>query len=309
MAGFYDKVRLKRGRCGYDESIVQHLTNVQPIIKAGGEVVGLVGGCNGLKVQEFPSSQIVVGSFSKFMNDGSNFELLDYNGMGEAYEKLSDKLHMDFTSAGVTQIEFGTQFLMVEPVHLYLIALGYLPDFTRLPISTTEEETVYYKSGDAKVPPRMLKFYDKQREMACSGLNVPNGWDNLLKYELTLTRRLNRRFGIERASDLCDKRIYRRLAVVWQELYFKIEKQKQLNINFSDMTTPKQAKDTLFAILAAQNPETVNNFIAELVKSGALNRNSAYRLRQMVGGLLKGAEQSERIKELDDAVKNAAAYV
>lgn len=302
MIGFYDNVVLKL-RGSYD--VTPYLNDVVQINspKWGYKEVG---GFDGLKVVQNERGLKTMGSLSKFLNGGSNIVPLDTYSMQEALEKLSDGLHLDFSVAEVKSVEFGTQFPMKEAVGAYLCRLGYLARFDRSTLSEGNLESLYYEQSAKK-----LKFYDKGQEARFKGISLPDQWCHLLKYELTLTKQLKRFFGYTPiATDLCDKENYRRLAFLWRDLYYKIEKQK---IPIMNEVGKKLTSKTFYELLSAfaigqLDKDFVLGFI-ENAKAMGLERKELYRLKQLVKKATDDSVPDELMRELDDCIDNAVAYL
>lgn len=303
MIGFYDNLHLMLW--GIHE-VVPHLENVVKKFSASGELIGIHGGHKGLRVGVFSSGTSIIGSLAKFLNGGSNIEPLDTRSMLEALEKLSDGLHVDVSVAKVTSLEFGTQFPMTEAVGAYLCRLGNLTKYNRSTLSEGNLESLYYEQSAKK-----LKFYDKGQEARFKGISLPDQWCHLLKYELTLTKRLNRFLGFTPiATDLCDRENYRRLAMLWRDLYHKIEKQK---IPIMNEEGQKLTSNTFFKLLSSfaigqLDKDFVLGFI-ENAKAMGMERKELYRLKQLIKKATDDSVPDELMRELDDCIDNAVAYL
>lgn len=303
MIGFYDNVHLMIWGC-HDVSPL--LGNAKQIVSQDGEIVGVVGGHEGLIIRDYPNGTSIIGSFAKLLHGGSNIEPLDVYSMQEAIEKLSDNFHVDVSQAQVTRLEFGTQFPMSEPVGAYLCRLGDLSKFNRSTLSEGNLESLYYRQST-----KSLKFYDKGQEARCKGMKLPDGWCHLLKYEITLTKRLKRFFGFTPiAIDLCDRENYRRLAMLWKELYQKIDKQKLPTMKDENK---KLTSASLFKLLSAF---AIGNLDKEFImgvidnaKAMGMERKELYRFKQLIKKASVGAIPDELMTELDDCINNAVAYL
>lgn len=303
MIGFYDNLHLMLW--GIHE-VVPHLENVVQKFSASGELIGVHGGYKGLRVGVFNNGTSIIGSLAKFLNGGSNIVPLDTCSMQEALVKLSDGLHIDVSIAQVTSVEFGMQFPMTEAVGAYLSRLGDLTKFNRSTLSEGNLESLYYEQSTKK-----LKFYDKGQEARCKGISLPDQWCHLLKYELTLTRRLKRFFGFTPlAADLCDRENYRRLAMLWRDIYHRIEKQK---IPIMNEEGKKLTSKTFYGLLSSfaigqLDKDFVLGFI-ENAKAMGMERKELYRLRQLIKKAAGDSEPDELMNELDDCIVNAVAYL
>lgn len=302
MMGFYDNVVLRLWG-NYDVTpCLEHVVQIESA-EWGYKVVG---GYGGLKVVQKERGLKIMGSLAKFLNGGSNIVPLDPCSMQEALEKLSDGLDIDVSVAKVTSIEFGTQFPMTEAVGAYLCRLGYLPNYDRSTLSECNLESLYYEQSAKK-----LKFYDKGQEARFKGISLPDQWSHLLKYELTLKKRLNQFFGYTPiAASLCDRENYRRLALLWRDLYHRIEKQK---IPIMNEEGKKLTSKTFYGLLSSfaigqLDKEFVLGFI-ENAKAMGMERKELYRLKQLIKKAAGDSEPDELMNELDDCIDNAVAYL
>lgn len=314
MIGFYDNVVL---RLWGDYEVTPYLDNVTQIESPKWGYM-VVGGKDGLKVVQNERGLKIMGSLAKFLNDGSNIVPLEINSMQEALEKLNDGLHLDFSVAQVSSVEFGTQFLMKEAVSAYLCRLGFLARFTRSTLSEGNLESLYYQptpkqspkpTTKPKQPNRSLKFYDKGQEARLKGMKLPDQWCHLLKYELTLRRQYTKLI-VPNAADLCDKENYRRLALLWRDLYYKIEKQKTPIMN---EVGKKLTSKTFYGLLSSfaigqLDKDFVLGFI-ENAKAMGMERKELYRLKQLVKKATSDSVSDELMRELDDCIDNAVAYL
>ena len=211
-------------------------------------------------------------------------------------------------------MEFGTHYLMSQRVGLYLDKLGEKPKAYR---SQIIENTLYYQPT-GKNQPKVLCFYNKQDEAIKKDLLLPNGFknSNMLRYELRLNGRLPQQIGVPEvtASTLPEYDFYRLMLKRYQDEYFTIRKRTQLKTNvMTEIKTVTDAYDVLVARLLAQSDQSqVANFLDELKASGALtDAKSLYRLKkkiQEVSAKANITETDELIKELDNEIKNVAAY-
>ena len=283
-----------------------HLGNAKQIVSPHGDVIGVVGGYSGLKISDYHNGTSIIGSLAKYLHGGSNIEPLDTYQMQEAIEKLSDEFHVDVNQAHVTRLEFGTQFPMVESVGAYLCKLGELSKYYRSTLSEGNLESLYYRQST-----KSLKFYDKGREARSKGMKLPDGWSHLLKYELTLTKRLKRFFGFTpRAIDLCNRENYSRLAMLWQELYKRIDKQKSPTMKEDNQKLTAANSYKLLSAFAIGNLD--KEFVTEFVdnaKAMGMERKELYRLRQLIKKATSDAVPDELMRELDDCINNAVAYL
>lgn len=313
----YDKVKfwLERSAIGGGYSkVADFLTmGVEQVDRRTGEIK-VFGSLDGLKVSVFCSGISIIGSLSKYMY-GNNIYPLDRHTTKEALDRIGKTFHVDMNKAKVTGLEFGTVFLLKHKIPYYLQRLGDMPKLDRCRF---EEKTLYYQSK-SKEQPKTLAFYDKIEEQRKSGATLPAGFDrqNILKYELRLNQRLPKQLNVKEvnASTLYDEEFFRMLVRLWQNYYFQISKQQQTkNNSIYGIRTVKDAFNMFIAqIMANSDKDTVNKFIDDLKYNRVFaDRKNYSRLKNKLQNTfpkVEITETDEAVKELDDAVKNASAYL
>lgn len=318
MPTMYDKIKLWIDRADAGEQythIAARLTEPKEQTDLATGETKIFGGLDGLKVTVYHGGLSIVGSLPKFLYGGNNIYPLDRHTTTEAVQKLSDGLLIHVDAASVTQIEFGTNFIMARPVADYLNRLGDMPLLQRYHF---EENTLYYK-GRGKQQPKAFIFYDKKADAAAKGMTLPDGFEdsNILKYEMRLSGRLCRQLGVPEltASTLSEIGFYRLMVKRYQQSYFSIRKQNQIKTNaMGEIRTVSDAYDVFVARLIAQtNQNEVGGFLDELKEAGVFTDRKNYtRLKKKIQEVAAKANvhvSDELIRELDDAVKNAGAYV
>ena len=310
----YDKVRLWLPKMSNTPDITPHLerAKIQTDLDTG--EVCAVGYLDCLKVLDHTGGYQIIGSMSKFFN-GSNIFPLDRATTAQALEKLADGLHCDCSIAKVTSLEFGTQFPMKKPVDEYLKKLGDMPRLLRYHF---EVGTLYYKTR-AKAQPKVFCFYDKNADAQAKGIVVPKGLDdaNLLKYEMRLNNRLPQQIGVPTvdASTLTEIKFYRMLVKMWQGSYFSISRKQQLKTSLmNEIKTVSDAYNAFVAILISQSDNSqIQAYMDELKQAGVFTDRKNYtRLKNKIMDIANMAKLSisdDDIKELDEGIRNAGAYV
>lgn len=329
----YDKVKFWLDRSVVDgdsfQAIADHLSKAVEQIdrKTGGTKV--YGCLDGLKVSVFCNGVSIIGSLPKYLYPNTIYPL-DRHTTKEAIEKLSDELSIDIAKADVTGLEFGTVFLLSNSVHRYLERLGEMP----YPMHRLQfiKDSLYYITGSKQLPqPKAFVFYDKVAEAKKKKLTLPKGFEglNISKYELRLNGRLPKQLKTPavKASTLYDRSLYRSLLQRWQSNYFAIGKQKLLkasnmngvlksirdNAKGENITVSDVSNFIVGALMAnPTNQELVTGIIDGLKDANVFTDRKYYsRLKGRfkpateAGGLV----EDELIKELDNAVKNSAAYL
>ena len=313
----YDKVNFWVDRSDMSEvfsTIPNLLTRAKEQTDRDTGEIRVFGCLDGLKVSIFCGGVSVKGSLSKFYYPNTVYPL-DRCTTKQAIDKLSDALHFDMSKANISGLEFGTVLLLSHPVSEYLGYLGTMPyPFKRYHF---EPCTLYYRTG-SKEQPVTYAFYDKILEAKKSGLSIPMGFEgqNLLKYEMRFNRRLPKQLNVSevKASTLTDKAFYKMLLERWQKSYFNIDRQTKIKMDIMcEIQTVSNAYNVFVArLLAGTNKSVVEDFLQELKGSKVFRNRSDYnRLRNKIREVSNKAglmESNELVRELDDAVKNAAAF-
>ena len=228
----YDKVKLwiDRGMAGENYfAIPQYLTQANSVtnLKNGEERV--YGSLDGLKITLYIGGLSVVGSLPKYLF-GNNICSLDRHTTAQALEKLSDALHIPVNEAKVTELEFGTNFVMKHTPQSYIFRLGDMARMSRCYAGSS----LYYK-GTGKSERKTFVFYDKGQEYVETGKDSENALNgaNLLRYEMRLKGRLANLLKVPevQASTLTDISFYRKVLKYWQDSYFSIIKINQAKTN------------------------------------------------------------------------------
>ena len=313
----YDKFKIwiDRAAAGVQcDAIASTLSGANTQIDHTTGEVKTFGYIGGLKVCNFVGGLSITGSLPKFLH-GSNIYSLDRKSTARAIEKLSDELHIDVSASSVTELEFGTNFLMRYKVQDYLCKLGDMPRLLRYHF---EPKTLYYK-GKGRKTPKVFTFYDKQAEAEQKAMPYLDGLKeaNVLRYEMRFSGRLPYQFSVPevRASTLYDRAFYKAMIKRYQDNYFSISKQNQVKTNImSEIKTVSDAFSVFVARLMSQTDQTeIGGFIDELKRAGVFSdRNNYSRLRKKIQEVAARANiymSDELIKELDDDVKNCGAYV
>ncbi len=313
----YDKVKIWIDRAIVGEqfsSIANYLDVANTQINHQTGEIKTYGSLNGLKVSIFVSGLSVVGSLPKYLY-GSNVYPLDRHTAADAIEKMSDALHIQVGKAKVTELEFGTNFLMMHQVDKYLVKLGDMPRLTRYHF---DPQTLYYK-GNGKQQPKVFVFYDKIADAAAKGMVYPDNLKgaNLLKYEMRLKGRISQQLRVPEviASTLLNKSFYRLLINRYQNSYFSISKLNQIkNDVMSEIKTVSDAYNVFVARLISQTDQSqIGGFLEELKDACVFDDRKNYsRLKKKIHEVATKANitvSDELIKELDNEIKNCGAYL
>ena len=137
-----------------------------------------------------------------------------------------------------------------------------------------------------------------------------------MKYEIRFNRRLPKQLNVSevKASTLTDKAFYKMLLERWQKSYFYIDRQAKMKTEIMcNIQTVSDAYNVFVArLMAGTNKDVVEDFLQELKGSKVFKSRSDYsRLKNKIHDVSTKAGvmvSDELVKELDDAVKNAAAF-
>ena len=246
------------------------------------------------------------GSFPRLLHSDNSFTLKRAEAKA-CIEFLSDTLHYDMNNASVTRIDIATTFSMGQPVKMYLDCLGALSRFKRVVVA--KDETLEYRQGTVDKEGQSLAFYDKRLESLERRNIHPKGLvgDNLLRYEHRWFGRLATRLKEPEVigSTLYDERFYRKIAELWSEDYFKIEKKKAVAAEaMRSIKTPADAVDYIIAALSQYAPPAfVTECISQMKDRVVFNDAQSYtRVRNKFRDIMSNSIITEDMalsKELD----------
>lgn len=312
----YDKVILKVWRDHSTPDIIPYLKGVKDKIDYNaGRISGVYGWIDKMLVTCDEWGFLVDGSLAKYLYP-NNLYTLDRHSTAEAIAKMSDALHIDMSTAKVTYLEFGKQFVVSQPVEDYLNQLGDIPYLQRLHLTVG---SLYYKQA-GKRKNKEVAFYDKLADAINKGMKLPPKFEgmNLLKYELRIKSPVIKKLGGDvTASTLSDKEFYRALMRRYQSVYRSITKLHPpcYGLPEGGINTVGDAYEHLFSrLLASQGGiGLVDSYIKELKFAKAfVNRKYYQRLKKKLADTMgeyppQGGD--DLIKELDNAIVNVGAYV
>lgn len=310
----YDKVKFWVMRTRATPDVSKFLDKAKDQIDHETGEICTFGSLDGLKVTIYTGGISIIGSLAKFLYP-NNVYPLNRHSTAQAIEKLSDSLHLSVEAATVSGLEFGQAFVMKYPVESYLSKLGNMPKLLRYHFDVG---TLYYKPR-GKQQPKVFAFYDKKADAMAKGMALPVGFKdaNLLKYEMRLNGRLPQQMGVPEvtASTLSESGFYRQMVKRYQDSYFSISKQNQIKTDvMSEIKTVSDAFDVLVARLINQSDQTqIAAFLEELKEAKVFEDRINYtRLRKKIQAVAAKAGvtvSDDLVKELDDEIKNAVAYV
>jgi len=246
------------------------------------------------------------GSLAKY-HLGNNIDTLTRHTAKQAIEQLSDNLHLDISKAKVTRLDISTVIQTKRPPADYYNYLGQKPYFDRLQAT---KETLYYNNHQRKII-----FYDKTKEAKGAGVAIPEIFinNNLLRYELRFTKRLNNQFKANvTASTLTDEVFYKNIIQSWHNEFKTIQKLKNNSFMIEENTTLKKAKEAIIAnALQIAGQDYIENCLNDLKAAKCLNNRSDYtKLKADLNKMLvaKNGNKNDLIQELEKSIFITAKY-
>ena len=217
-----DKIKLSLPRCRDMPDISGYLDNGNESSNVKTGEVSVFGNVENIKVMQYFGGYSIQGSLPKFLY-GNNVCQLTRKEVGQAIEKLSDRLHLPLNDARVTSIEVGANICLTKQHTAYTRLLGDMPRMQRVSMA----DTLYYQ-GSGKVQPKEYYFYDKVAEVKKHGGIMPQGLEaaNMMRYEMRLNGRLPFQLSIPefKGSTLQDREVYQELINRWLNGYLSINK-------------------------------------------------------------------------------------
>lgn len=233
----YDSVnfwlgREQAGNISLSAFAESRLTVLTEIVRPDGQVI-LAGHLQNYKVNVTETGISFKGSLAKFYF-GDNIQTLTRSDSQRAIEKMQDETLLPIDQAKVTRFDIAGNLLMRHEPKAYYSYLGDCQYYKRSQLP----DSIYYSNGQ-----KVKLFYNKAAEVKKLGLILPevtNGY-NLLRYELRFMGRITKQFNRPEitVSSLTDEQFYIEAVNRWLSEYKAISKQREININFETMKTPK----------------------------------------------------------------------
>lgn len=280
------------------------------------------GHLDGLSITARPHQVTVTrGSLCKWYR-GNNYEPMTREDIGHALENLSDALRLPMYDAEITRLDWGACVTLDNPVSAYFPLLDYLDGFGRY----TGPHSVYFNRHTSREFVEAL-FYDKHRDSEDKGGTIPPEYvgKNVLRYELQHKcgfRRFCRSLGRDdvRASTLTEAAFFGALNRHWADMYFKIFKQINTNININDMintgilknvATKSELEDVAVSMLV--QVVGLDTAFQLLDSRTDLTKKQRHDLKKAIVKAVKvlpvlNARDADKAAELDDRIREAAAY-
>jgi len=275
------------------------------------DVVSVTGDLNGLNVAVTDQRmRIRGGSLCKFLL-GDNFQTMGRSDTQRAIEKLSDSLHLPMNKASVTRMDVAQNFIMKNPVAVYLNHLGVLRNTKRL-----EEPSGLYYSFNKK---DSLCLYDKNREQRDKGGTIPALYrgKNVLRCERRFIKRIAAKFGATEVTGakLYEEAFYIQVLNAWKDDYQAIQKINDIDtIDFQSVKTVPQLNKVCIRIAVQEAGGLIQflNQIQEAQQRGEIDKVQACRLKKAINNACQetGGQtaKNEAIKELDKKVAEAVKF-
>ena len=305
-----DKINLSLPRCRDMPDISGYLDNGNESSNVKTGEVSVFGNVENIKVMQYFGGYSIQGSLPKFLY-GNNVCQLTRKEVGQAIEKLSDRLHLPLNDARVTSIEVGANICLTKQHTAYTRLLGDMPRMQRVSMA----DSLYYQ-GSGKVHPRQYYFYDKVAEVRKSGGTMPQGLEaaNMMRYEMRLNGRLPFQLSIPefKGSTLQDREVYQELINRWLNGYLSINKLVNMeDEHLKKGMSVKEAQEVFIAQQIAKGGSSmIDEFIAKLKQNECFD-NRIYYIRvksnlQKLASKTKLSVDNGDIEELTAKVKQIA---
>lgn len=305
-----DKINLSLPRCRDMPDISGYLDNGNESSNVKTGEVSVFGNVENIKVMQYFGGYSIQGSLPKFLY-GNNVCQLTRKEVGQAIEKLSDRLHLPLNDARVTSIEVGANICLTKQHTAYTRLLG---DMTRMQ-RVSMADSLYYQ-GSGKVHPRQYYFYDKVAEVRKSGGTMPQGLEaaNMMRYEMRLNGRLPFQLSIPefKGSTLQDRKVYQELINRWLNGYLSINKLVNMeDEHLKKGMSVKEAQEVFIAQQIAKGGSSmIDEFIAKLKQNECFDNRLYYnRVKsnlQKLASKTKLSVDNGDIEELTAKVKQIA---
>ena len=305
-----DKINLSLPRCRDMPDISGYLDNGNESSNVKTGEVSVFGNVENIKVMQYFGGYSIQGSLPKFLY-GNNVCQLTRKEVGQAIEKLSDRLHLPLNDARVTGIEVGANICLTKQHTAYTRLLGDMPRMQRVSMA----DTLYYQ-GSGKVKPKEYYFYDKVAEVKKHGGIMPQGLEaaNMMRYEMRLNGRLPFQLSIPefKGSTLQDRKVYQELINRWLNGYLSINKLVNMeDEHLKKGMSVKEAQEVFIAQQIAKGGSSmIDEFIAKLKQNECFDNRLYYnRVKsnlQKLASKTKLSVDNGDIEELTAKVKQIA---
>jgi hypothetical protein len=262
---------------------------------------GLLGN---LRVVQGRAGVYILGSLPVYLN-GENALTLTRQGLRTALGKLEDESGLDLHAGRVCQLETAATLPVREAPRRYLESWGPLPRFRK--DTYGGGETVLYRTGG-----RSFTGYDKGAELDPEPLPCPLEGRYALRLELRYKRGLARILGRPMNPwELAEPEPYRAAVERWKRLYFAIPKRREVCLVMDGLTTKRLERSLAALGLQTLGLDRLAAIIRDGQASGALDRTTATRMRQLARELGQDGKLTDTeplTQEIDEKVRAVARF-
>jgi len=244
---------------------------------------------------------------------GHNFTGITHPQTNDLIQEISATLHLDFTEARLTRIDFGNCFEVEDIPESYFQIMGYLNNQL---LRTQVNSTLYYGFLNNY---RKLILYDKSKHYKQKRLQIPDNKKekNNLRYELKYMRpnRLKRLLRKDRITvkDLAEPETFNLLLDDWLNLYSSIQKQPKESITMNNQQLGLSGLHKLllkYYISELGGLSSFREWVEIETKKGNIKKG-AYKKSildkaKAVCNIEADIDKDSKIQELDKKVKDTA---
>jgi hypothetical protein len=239
---------------------------------------------------------------------GNSLTTMSRSGIKQAFEKMSDVLHLPIKQAEVLKFHYAKNIMLNNDVSLYLPYLGQIKHFNRLeqPFGINykqlnKEFLIYDKIREAKHHREALHPMYKDRFM----IRLES------RYERQICKQFNR-CSIS-ANMLYDEVFYMQVNDNWHNDYLSIDKLKVNKIDMKQITTKRQM--ALLGVLSLVQSEGGKTQALQNLKERYLKKELTKKQHHDLKAMIEQSSQmklqtieSDLIIELNQKVKEAVKY-
>ena len=163
--------------------VPHYLSNINETYNLHCDEITTFGNFKNIKVKIKGNFISLTGSLPKYLL-GNNFEELNLSKTKEAFENLSDELHLNLFDSKLFRIDVASNLIMDDSLNKYYSAFESLPRYEKKP----------YKNGIMYTTNKIaLKFYTKKVETMKKKQPIPREFEdknNILRYEIKCSNNL-----------------------------------------------------------------------------------------------------------------------
>ena len=237
------------------------------------------------RVRVYKHQIVLIGSLSKFYASNMPHTLSDPE-IKLAINELCRRTGLPLWRGEMQLIDIADNFIMEHPVQYYLDCCKDTPKYKRI---DAYGSTLYYKKDGIDI-----RIYDKAKEVKeKSRGQISFDDDNVLRFELSINKRVNRRLKIKKAkvAMLLSTTIRDRLKLLWLKEFMAIHKQEALDFNELVEDVPDFKNQVI--IQGVENLggiHTVFNMIKRLKEKDVFNDKQAGGARRFIKRALSNSK-------------------